>query len=296
MENLVLFHTGTELPLFLNVTFAQIRAFNPEAEVYFLTDKQHLKNTLFDNYNIHALNKDDFYSDKIHLFEKNYKYAPDNFWSLTATRLIYIEKFMLDCGLENMYHFDNDVLLYYNLCKYHEHFKRLYAHIAITPGGPNENIAGFIFIKTGKSLADMTQFFVDTLQTYGMGAGAKYHVGLICEMRLMKIYEIEKGKEFLGHLPVLPFGKHSENYSEFNAIFDSASWGQFVGGTHKGKTPGAKTASQYVGQLLREHPEYAVIWTKDNEDRKIPYFKYDNNEVKINNLHIHSKQLSKYRS
>lgn len=276
--DIVLFHSG-KLPGFLESTFKQIRKFNPDVTVYFLTDKEWLKNNLFAKYNIEVINKDLYYSRKIRSFERKFNYPPDNFWTLASTRLIYIENFLLDSGLENIYHFENDVLLYYDLSEHHETFKRLYT-LGVTPGGPDKCMTGFMFVKNGKALADMTTFFIRLLKTYGVtGIKEKYRMDMVNEMTLMKLYVKE-------YLPILPFGEFSNNFTEYNSIFDPATWGQFVGGTKK-DGPGAKPPDHYIGQLLIKNPDYKVDW-KD----KVPYFQ----GVRINNLHIHSKNLHKYES
>ena len=294
--NLVMFHSGLKLPVFLEYTFKQIRLFNPKTVIYFITDKALIDNSLFEKYEITSLDKDLFYSDKIKQFEGLYNYPPNHFWTITATRLIYIENFLKEYKLTDVYHFENDILLYYNLEDYHEKFQSLYEYMAITPGGPDRNITGFMFIKNWESLSDMTQYFINTIRKHSMKSFKRtYKIKMIHEMGLMKIYEIERGLEYLSYLPILPFGKQASNYDIFNSIFDPASWGQFVGGTRKDR-PGYKTNLHYIGQLLIANPDYTVIWKRDVEGRNIPYFKYRDNEVKINNLHIHSKNLHKYMS
>ena len=52
--DIVLFHSG-KLPGFLEYTFRQIRKFNPDVMVYFLTDT--LKSDLYSKYNITLINK-----------------------------------------------------------------------------------------------------------------------------------------------------------------------------------------------------------------------------------------------
>ena len=117
---------------------------------------------------------------------------------------------------------------------------------------------------------------------------------MVNEMTLMRAYS----KDFpdqLEFLPILPFGEFSKYYGEFNSIFDPASWGQYIGGNIQEKQPGLKPDDHYIGQLLRKNLDYTIIW-KQNGLGKIPYFRYDDKEVKINNLHIHSKELYKYLS
>jgi hypothetical protein len=297
--NLILFHSGAPLPTWLECTFKQIRLFNPNIDIHFITDKELLDDELFEKYNVLAYDKDPFYSKKIEKFENMYNW-PKGFWVITTTRFMYIENFLKEHDLTDVYLFENDILLYYDLRKFHSTFLRLYKHMAITPGGHDRNMTGFMFIKRWQEVEAMTSFFISTIKKNGLPAlRKKYNTDMVHEMSLMKMYEVEKGIEYLTYLPILPFGSHSANYEEFNSVFDPASWGQYVGGTAEG-IPGAKPANLYISQVLIDNPDYDVIWKKDTNDLNIPYFKYNDNyddhEIKINNLHIHSKNLDKYVS
>ena len=77
--------------------------------------------------------------------------------------------------------------------------------------------------------------------------------------------------------------------------FDAASFGQFVGGIDKvhskEDTRGFVNETAYVNPSKGE-----VVWKRDGARRLRPYFKYDRTEAAIANLHIHSKELWKYRS
>lgn len=295
MIDLIMFHSGNDLPDFLEDNFKQIRLFNSEIKIYFLTDKKLLINTIFDKYSVVALDKDDFYSNKIREFESFFNYGSNNFWTLAATRLIYIENFMRSYNIENAYHFENDVLLYYNLEENHGKLDRFYKNIAITTGGPDKSMTGFMFIKNYLSLSLMTDFFINTLKIYGiLGTIRRYGMDMVHEMSLMKFYGIEKGNEYIANLPILPFGEFSEHYLDFNSIFDPATWGQFVGGTRT-EGPGAKPQDHYIGIQLKKNPTWNVIWIEEN-GLKIPYFNNEDDLFKINNLHIHSKNLNKYLS
>lgn len=305
MINLILFHSapvgynfnfdGDNLPQFIKYSLHQIRLFNPNINIYFLTDQKLLNNETFKKYNVISVDKNEYYSDKIKEYEKYYNYGSNSFWTLAATRLIYIENFIKNNNLEDVYHFENDILLYYNLENFHEEFKKLYTNIAITTGGPDKTMTGFMYIKNYESISTMTQFFIDTLKMYGVhGTMMKYGMDMVHEMSLMKFYGIEKGSNFLENLPILPFGEFSKNFDVFNSIFDPATWGQFVGGTRT-DGPGAKPQDHYIGVLLKNNPEWKVVWNIEN-NLKIPYFSYDQNLVKINNLHIHSKKLNLYIS
>jgi hypothetical protein len=298
--DVVLFHSHREeLPNYLEDNFRQFRVFNPEVRVHFITDVQHLQNPLFAKYNIIPVNKDDYYSDKISLFNLYFKYSrlPDQcqFWVITATRLMYIENFIRKSKLSNVYHFENDILIYYDLHKHHHSFVALYPNMAITIGGPDKCITGILFIQNRKALENMTKFFIDMLHKYSKIQLIRiYKMDMVNEMTLMRAFSKDFSEQ-LEFLPILPFGEWSKNYNYFNSVFDPASYGQFVGGNAQEQQPGLKPEDHYIGTLLRTHPDYDVIW-KEEEKGRVPYFKYDGKEVRINNLHIHSKELYKYLS
>jgi hypothetical protein len=279
---IVLFHSGV-LPGYLKYTFSQIRIFNPDVVVYFITNKEHLKDDVFKEYNIIPVNKDLYHSDKISSFERLYK--KPGFWTITATRLIYIENFIRKKNLTDVYHFENDVLLYYDLKELHDIFINLFKGLAITRGGTDKCMTGFMFIKNAGSISEMTDFFISLLSELGVnGIKNKYRMDMVNEMTLMSVYFASHG----GSLPTMP---HSEYANQFNSIFDPASYGQFVGGTTNGM-PGAKPKDHYIGQMLTENPSFDIIWN----NKRQPCLKYNDNEIRINNLHIHSKNLHLYTS
>lgn len=286
-----MFHSGN-LPEYLECTFKQIRMFNPDLSVHFITDEKNVANPLFGKYNINNYNKDLYYSNKISTLIKLMGRKPDDFWMITMTRLIYIETFIGLHNLNNIYHFENDVMLYYDLKEYEETFKKLYSSLAITQGSEHKWMTGFAFIKDYIALSKMTHFFLYVLQTYGKhGILKKYGMDMIHEMSLMSAYHKEQ-PERLRSLPTLP---SSQNFEDFNSIFDPAAWGQYVGGTQV-DGPGAKPIDHIISQVLISNPSYTVVSVKDIEGRKVPFLKMGDEHIRINNLHIHSKNLHLYLS
>jgi hypothetical protein len=115
---------------------------------------------------------------------------------------------------------------------------------------------------------------------------------MIHEMFLMSVYGKVRGSIFMKDLPTMP---SSKDFEKFDSIFDPAAWGQYVGGTQN-EGPGAKPLDHDISRMLIANPTFDVIWKEDEEGRRIPYFTYHGKDVKINNLHIHSKNLYKYTS
>ncbi len=291
-----MFHSGGVLPEFLEYNFKQIRHWNPYTgivQVHFLTDEHLMHNPIFDKYGITVYDKNEYYSDKITDFELLYGRNGKDFWTITTTRLIYIETFLRKHNFKSTYHFENDVMIYCDLRSMHDAFRTNYKCMAITPGGPDKVMTGFMFIRRWECLANMTQFFIDTLKQYGVkGTKEVYKMDMVNEMTLMRAYSRESSE--LEFLPILPFGPYSLRFDRFEAIFDPASWGQLVGGTPN-EGPGVKPKDHYIGQLLIEHPEYEVVW-KSEPVGTAPYVRFADTCVKLNNLHVHSKNLSKFQS
>jgi hypothetical protein len=207
---------------------------------------------------------------------------------------MYIANFISEQNIHDVYHLENDVLLYTDIEKLNSSFTKLYSNLAITVGGPDKCMTGFMFIKKPLALQSMIAFFIKLLKSGSIhNIKKQYGMDMVNEMTLMRVYS--KGyPNLLKFLPILPFGDFADNYNSFDSIFDPASWGQYVGGTLDG-VPGAKPNDHYIGLLLREHLEYTVIW-KQKDKGRVPYFKFNGQEVKINNLHIHSKNLHLYLS
>jgi len=263
----------------------QYRLFNSD-DLFILTDRENLR-YLPRHKGIHHFAIEDYHSDKVSRLESLLHFGPKHFWTVATTRFVYIENFMYHHNLCCIYSFPNDVLIYFDINQSQQVFKRLYGDLAITPCSPHQTIDGFMYIDNWTSLSHMTDFFVRLITRLGRDSIKKvYGHGMVNEMSLMKIYaDRQPGR--VGDLPILPT---DEFFSDFNAIFDPASWGQFVGGT-RGQGPGFKSSMHYVGRVLIEHPEYEVVWKLG-----VPWLVYGNRLVRINNLHIHSKNTHLYRS
>jgi hypothetical protein len=74
-------------------------------------------------------------------------------------------------------------------------------------------------------------------------------------------------------------------YKLFNSIFDGAAIGQYLGGIYS--NPNLKG---YINDTtIFNVSKYNYIW-EHNE----PYMVFENKKIKINNLHIHSKNLKQF--
>jgi len=268
----------------------QYRLFNDD-DLYVLTDAVNIP--FIQRPGVYPIAIEDYVSPKIDAFHSIWHFPPKSFWTVAVTRFIYIENFMRENDLRHVTHFENDVMLYSTIADYQPTLQRLYPCLGITPGGPWVYMTGFMYIDNAQALADMTTFFIDTLTSLGVdGTIRKYGIYGMDEMQLLWVYGTHCDT-CLDTLPILPFGEHSNNFEHFNSVFDPASYGQYVGGTQV-DGPGAKPPNHYIGVEMLNNP-YDVVW-KPVDGLWQPYFSYDSKLAKINNLHIHSKNLHLYRS
>jgi len=84
-------------------------------------------------------------------------------------------------------------------------------------------------------------------------------------------------------LPCLPVGDYSQNYNNFNILFDPAGYGQFLGGTNNSNPPGYINPRQFVGAFLQNKQIEVKFDSK-------PYILYHGKQIPLYNLHIHNKK------
>lgn len=271
----------------------QYFTFNDD-DLYILTDQENFS-YLPHHSKVIPIALEDYESNKIDRFHVVYEHVPKDFWTTGVTRYMYLENFMRENNLQHIYYFEYDTLIYFNIAEYHDAFRRLYSGIAITPESPKKFLAGFMYIDNYEALAHATEFFVKILEQYGeAGLSKKCGVNVVHDMLLWAEYD----KTYTGvmaHLPILPFGEHSQGFDEFKAIFDPVTWGEFTGGTRTGGGAGQHSPGCYIAQVLEEHPDYTVIW-ETKKGLRCPYFSYDGNLAKMNNIHVHSKNLAAFMS
>jgi hypothetical protein len=84
-----------------------------------------------------------------------------------------------------------------------------------------------------------------------------------------------------------------ENWDKYHSLFDAAAIGIYLGGIDPYHTDGLiKTGLRSIWSIV-DYTGYDFTWMDDDEGRAIPYVRPRGQMVwiRINQLHIHSKQL-----
>lgn len=301
---LVLTHVGSDLPEYIQYMFEQTRIHNPYHDVVMLADTRALTNneTLLKKFNIIAYPTEPLQEDRnLQEFHKlswydawgkpNTTYpSPENFVQGTSERLFILEAFMKREGVKDIFHCENDIMLYCDLDDIINKCTQLEG-LMFTPMSDIDITCAMMYVHETSDLGYANQFMLDQLAKGDEAVRQEFGMPMVHEMSLLKIYH-EWNDGLVGAFPIFPNQRESHQ-RVFKMIFDPASYGQYHGGTNCGHSEGFTDPIHYVGQAIQQHK--IVTYIEDG----VPYVQSvegDHEPVKLANLHIHSKQLQRFLS
>lgn len=289
--NIILIHIGNILPNYFYSCINQIRKYyNDNIYVIF---NNNLKDENINKYNLIHIPLEDFINiPRLQEFEF-FSFIKDygEFWNFAFKRLFILEEVIKQYNLSNILHMENDILIYHNPSEIK--FNIIYKDkIAVNLIGEKYATYAYCFIPHYDSLYQVNNENIKILKE---GKGIllnRYKEGMVNEMLIL--HELFQ-KEIVDILPMLPEGISSKNLEYFNLLFDGASFGQYIGGTHNCDNIGFFTSQHYAGELFK-NKKYNIIWNTNLKGFKEPYLIriQDNKYFKLANLHIHSKKLEQW--
>ena len=291
--NLVYCHIGNSFPTyFFDCLYQSLIVQQQDISIYVLTNEKFIKD-IYDEVNTFNIEKtscitiipieliqSDMISNfkNINLKDNNFR---DGFWEHTTSRFIYIYEFMKLFKLENVFHIENDVMIYCDLVSLQKELTHLNLtnKIIAIQDAPNRSICSFMFIPTQRSIFDFLEFSLSELKKNKE----------LNDMNLMGTYS---NKNTFPESPI-----HA--LSEKLGVFDGACIGQYIGGIDIRNTK-IKLLNRYTNPTIGFINETSVFkpnscsyyinekgeWSLNNT----------NKNYKINCLHIHSKQLFNFTS
>ena len=262
-------YTFNEIPEYAAIGFEQTKnLLNHNPILLTNNDIIDFKNDIVDFFNICKNNFPSFYSD--------------TFWLLTLLRLYVVFLYTNKNNITEFIHLEYDNLIYSDLSV----LKQLPPSVYFTRVGPCCSSAGFVYCN---SLDHFNKFIDKIKQLLNKGEKfVKQFTGYdhLSEMILIDLI-YEHTKNTIDYLPILPFGKGSDNFDKLQVLFDGASYGQYIGGTNNGDGKGWTGRHHYVGCAIQDG---VIKVTYD----KIPYVVFNGKQIPILNLHVHSKKLKDY--
>lgn len=265
----------TLVPEYTKLSLSQARKFNPNIPIDFICLE---KQSFFDDLNINWIDQASLSDgeiinqfNKVSPFKdiqvaKTKHKSPDMFWHRAAERIFYICEYMNRSKVKNVYHFENDVLIYYSL-----ELAQKSNSILITPQTETESTFSFCYFPNSKALFKLCQYFNELLSDKN---SELYNSGysFISEMSLLNL--ALKNKIVEG-FPIL------ESQDKF--IYDPGSYGQYLGGTNLNHPPGFTDPLHIVGQEIKNNKVKPVFEGVPRTNDKLLF-----------NLHVHSKELEKF--
>lgn len=299
--SLLYVHIGPQLPSYLDVNIAQARLFNPKIPIYLIGNSSAL--SAYDNTK-HAVILVPIESLTLSNYHENFIHGAktQGFWRYALERFLYIDDFIQQYGLTNIFHIENDVMIYINLEEKLPTFEQFYSGmIGAVFDCEARCIPSFVYFSNALPSKKLAEF----ISVNGLEGSN--------DMTLLNQFKESYYKKFSDHLPILipayakdrpltnllkktaknalPYSNHLE---EFQVIFDGAAIGQFLGGIdpiHGRSEPG------FVNELTVFYtPYFTYIWKRDKNKRLVPFISYKGISYPIANLHVHSKNLKSFYS
>ena len=274
-SKLILVHSGNLFPEYLN-------------DCIELCLRQNLDIDLLISSNFHYrikhqinLEKIEDYYDDLYLnffnksFDNNFR---DGFWNRTSSRFFIISNYAKAKNLKSFFHIENDVVLFSNLVKFKNILEKTNKEVALVMDAPNRCIPSIMWFKDHNILNDISNFIFKNNHLNDMQS-------------LSEFFHINRDKVF--NFPIIPAFNQNSNidysnyFDEFNSIFDGAAIGQYLFGIDCLENPNKKTIGFVNETTIFKSSDFRYFFKNG-----YPYMILDSNEeVPINNLHMHCKNL-----
>jgi hypothetical protein len=289
-----------KVPDYINDTIRQLRTFNKDEKIIFLGDNKHF---CFDEYGVEFIridiNKIEKYSSLKLLDNKNNifnSFPTKDFWILTFARFYIIEEYLKTINSDvEFFFFENDILIYQSLSKIKNILKNLTGDIFVTTLDDQRVTTGLTYFKNKNIFKQLVSDMDDILHDKEKIKDIRENYSECCPSEMTFLRKVKKEKDYIKDFPLLPF---SNNFNEFNMLFDPAPYGQFFGGDNKGRPYhqcGDNILKTYIGKEIINN-NIKISLECDSEGFKRPFCWYDGKKIPICNLHIHSKELYKFLS
>ena len=307
-------HLGPELPTYLGHALFQARLFNTTQNIYLLAEQkalaqanaQELVRSLQCSLKIQIVPIETLPCSPEHkLFEQTSTHGTafrKGFWKFTVERFFVLDDFMQHYAITDLIHLENDTLLYRNVDELLPIFRKYYQGIAAVFINDTHCIPSLVYIRDAIAIKKLTSCLAHQAYTgkndmillaeFGTRYGAHYIDSLpIISRSYINRHGLKNAKNEHADIP----GKYCNHCKAFNSLFDGNALGQYLGGIDP--RIGPPKPRTYINPESFFNPALLTFeWKKDAYGRKIPFIIFEGESYRINNLHIHSKNLQAFLS
>lgn len=278
-KNIVIVYTSSiGIPPYVNDSLSHLLA-NTSADIHFISDKKWESSVLEDDRvffaGIESLNIQGVFPD---FLISKYGDFKDEFYSRTSSRFLYISEYAKKVDLSDFWHIEADNLLFGfdDFSNFDQ--SDLTEEIGLIKDCEERCVPSVIWFKNNKAAEALASFV--------------YSNNNLEDMKALSLYYdfFKNDKVFL--LPLFPpsnldseslsFSEHFERFG--GSVFDGAALGQYLFGIDLFDE---ELSIKTVG-FINESCKVPYSFSKICFERSVPYL---HNEVRVNNLHIHSKNI-----
>jgi hypothetical protein len=274
--DVILVHTGNHFYDYINDCIYMLERYKFKIHIII---SRNLVNRL-DSDNIIVIFAEDYYDERLELYHSDMDDFRDGFWKRTSSRFILIDNYVTKNKIKSFFHIENDILVFSDFKDIKNVLDNKNEEMFIILDSTNRCIPSIVYFKNFDITNKLSQFIIDNKDIADM-------------YNLFTFYSLNKN--IVDNLPIISEELISNNinfsncYNDFNSIFDGAAIGQYLGGIDP-----RNNSSNSIGfvneQCIFNVSNYKYIWN-NNEPYMIVK---DGSMIKINNLHIHSKNLKKF--
>ena len=254
---IVFVHLGPEMPAYLPVAVYQARLWNPDATIIVLMSDPQSIESASSVVNINMLPISNIHKKFNDMFQNDATFR-NGFWKTTTQRFFVLYDYMEHVQATNVIHLESDVMLYCDVATIKN------PEIMVVQDAPTRAIGSIVYVPHTDALRLMCEFMVE------------HHQGRN-DMDLLALYPRKNT------FPFIP--------GESSVVYDGAAIGQYLGGIDPRNAAG-NTIGFVNETCMFRCPDYMIV--KERDARGLSYFVIGGSRVQ--NLHIHSKQLTRFLS
>lgn len=276
-------HLGKHFPEYCNDSIEQVRLWNPGARILFVAEGCHRGKVDCEFIELGSIPVS---AKRAHFLKTTRLDSTfrEGFWKFTTERLFVLEDVMGFMGIDECVHLENDIMVYFNL---DEMLHRLRSAVgkkfAATYLGGQQLTYATLYIGDLFSFSQLTTYLVSQKSSEN-------------EMSLGYTFYTEN-PEYCAFLPTYPVDNGViESYigaERFKGVWDAAAYGQYIGGIDPRNGEGGPG---FVNQNCAfRSDEFTYSWSSEG-GLKYPVISKGRLSWPLYSLHIHSKELAKYKS
>lgn len=272
--NLILVHSGDRFPDHINdcIELASRQNF----QIHLILEKKfhnRINQSKIQLVDLEAVSNSNYKQYRLNNYDTHFR---SGFFYRTSSRFILIDNYIKLNDIKSCFHIENDIAIFSDLVKARFILDNSPYDTAIIMDNPLRCVPSIVWYKNYVASDRLANFI--------------YNNNHLDDMKNLAIY-FHQYRNHVTNLPIVPFDLIDQQYNinfgnmynKFESIFDGAAIGQYMYGIdNPAETKG----------FINETTIYDMSKLRPVLNNNMPEVNKDNKAVKINNLHMHCKNLN----